>query len=99
MNADPEHKITIKIADVEPFKLRISESEESFYRMVLEKFNANVDRFRYGTGADSTEVALCKVGIYYATMLYKRTHQINTQAELLRTFEERLDSLLEGTEQ
>ncbi len=98
MNADPEHKITIKIADVEPFKLPIRQSEESFYRMVLEKFNSNVDRFRYGTGADSTQVALCKVGLYYATMLYKRTHQINSQAEILRDFEQRLDGLIKGME-
>lgn len=98
MNADPEHNITIKIADVEPFKLRITQSEEPFYRMVLDKFNTNVDRFRYGIASDSTAVALCKVGIYYATMLYKRTHQINSQAEMLRSFEERLDSLLEGME-
>lgn len=97
MNADPEHNITIKIADVEPFKLPIAESEEAFYRMVLEKFSTNVDRFRFGAAADSTAVALCKVGLYYATLLYKRTHQINMQAEMLRSFEERLDSLLEGT--
>lgn len=75
----------------------IAESEEAFYRMVVEKFSSNVDRFRLGAAADSTEVALCKVGIYYATLLYKRTHQINMQADMLRTFEERLDSLLEGT--
>ncbi len=98
MNADKEHRITIKIADIETFKLPVSESEESFYRMVVQRINDNVDRFRYGANADSTAVALAKVALYYATMLYRRTNQMNSQAEMLRSFEERIDSLLESME-
>ncbi len=82
MNADKEHRITIRIADIEPFKLPVNE---------------NVDRLRFGANADSDGVALAKVTLYYATMLYRRTNLMNNQAELLREFEARLDSLLEST--
>ena len=44
-----------------------------------------------------SDVALAKVTLYYATMLYRRTNLMNNQAELLREFEARLDSLLEST--
>ncbi|MDE6463700.1 MAG: cell division protein ZapA [Muribaculaceae bacterium] len=98
MNADKEHRITIKIADIESFKLPVSESEESFYRMVVQKINDNMDRLRYGINGDSTEVALAKVAVYYATMLYRRTNQMNSQAGMLHDFEARLDSLLESME-
>ena len=73
MNADKEHRITIRIADIEPFKLPVAQSEESFYRMVAGKINENVDRLRFGANADSDGVALAKVTLYYATMLYRRT--------------------------
>ena len=97
MNADKEHRITIRIADIEPFKLPVAQSEESFYRMVAGKINENVDRLRFGANADSDGVALAKVTLYYPTMLYRRTNLMNNQAELLREFEARLDSLLEST--
>ncbi len=96
MNAEHEHRITIKIADIEPFKLPVAESEESFYRMVVEKINENVDRLRYGANPDSDGVALAKVALYYATMHYKRTRLINTQSGQLARFEELLDKLLES---
>ena len=67
MNADKEHRITIRIADIEPFKLPVAQSEESFYRMVAGKINENVDRLRFGANADSDGVALAKVTLYYAT--------------------------------
>ena len=79
MNADKEHRITIRIADIEPFKLPVAQSEESFYRMVAGKINENVDRLRFGANADSDGVALAKVTLYYATMLYRRTNLMNNQ--------------------
>lgn len=96
MNADHEHNITIKIADIESFKLPVPESAESFYRTVIEKINENVNRFRFGQNANPTTVALAKVALYYATMHYRRTYQMTMQAEMLKKFEERLDSLLES---
>lgn len=98
MDENREHRISIKITGVEPFKLPVSESEESFYRLVIKRINENVDRLSFGASADSQPVALAKVTLYYATMLYRQTNMINSQARLLADFEERLDSLLESME-
>ncbi|MDE5631925.1 MAG: hypothetical protein K2L92_09250 [Muribaculaceae bacterium] len=98
MDDNREHRITIKIAGVEPFRLPVSESEESFYRLVIKRINENVDRLSYGAAADPQPVALAKVALYYATMLYRQTNMINSQARMLADFEERLDALLEGTD-
>lgn len=87
------------VAGVEPFEVPIRKSEESFYRMVLEKINRNIDRFRYGANPHTTEIAIAKVLLYYATLTYRRTQLINSQAELLDNFEKRLDSLLQGIEE
>lgn len=93
-----EHRITIKIADAEAFKLPVKESEESFYRHVVEQINNNVNRFTFGSNADAPDVALAKVTLYYATMLYRQTNLINTQADMLADFEQRIDSLLKGSD-
>ncbi|MDE5661942.1 MAG: hypothetical protein K2F91_07310 [Muribaculaceae bacterium] len=98
MNQQKEHRITIKIADADAFRLPVKESEESFYRHVIEQINNNVNRFRYGANADTPSAALAKVTLYYATMLYRQTNLINSQAEILGDFEARIDSLLEGTD-
>ena len=98
MNQQKEHRITIKIADADAFKLPVREDEESFYRHVIEQINSNVNRFRFGANADTPSVALAKVTLYYATMLYRQTNLINNQAEMLQAFEEKIDKLLEGTD-
>ena len=98
MEENKEHRITIKISGVEPFRLPVSESEESFYRLVIKRINENVDRLSDGANADHQPVALAKVTLYYATMLYRQTNMINSQAQMLDDFEKRLDELLEGTD-
>ncbi len=98
MNDNKEHRITIRISGVEPFTLPVSENEELFYRSVVKRINEHVDRLSYGVRADSKNIALAKVAIYYATMLYQKTDLINSQARLLHDFEERLDTLLGGEE-
>lgn len=97
METDKEHRITVKIADIEPFKIGVSESEESFYRQVIERINENVHRLQYNASPDSTEVAVAKVALYYATMLYHRSNLMNSQSKLLEDFEHQLDELLQGT--
>jgi len=98
MTTQKEHRITIKIGDVPAFTLPVREDEESFYRRVIEQINNNVNRFRFGRNADIPAVALAKVTLYYATMLYRQTNLINSQSEFLKNFEDRLDSLLKGTD-
>lgn len=98
MNDNKEHRITIKITGVEPFTVSVSEDEESFYRNVIKRINGHIDRLSYGLNADSARVALAKVALYYATMLYQQTDLINSRARLLEDFEKRLDTLLEGTD-
>ncbi len=98
MKPQNEHRITIKIADVEAFKLPVEENEESFYRRVIEQINKNMTPFTFGAHSDSSQVALAKVTLYYATMLYRQTSLLNSQSEMLRSFEERIDKLLEGSD-
>lgn len=98
MNKQKEHRITIKIADADAFKLDVKEDEESFYRHVIEQINRNVGRFRFGANADTPSAALAKVTLYYAVMLYRKTNLINSEAEMLQRFEERIDELLKGTD-
>lgn len=98
MKQQNEHRITIKIADADPFKLPVKEDEESFYRHVIEQINANVNKFLYSPNADTPSVALAKVTLYYGTLLYRQANLINNQAEMLQAFEEKIDKLLEGTD-
>ena len=98
MNQPKQHLITVKIAGAEAFKLPVSENEESFYRYVIERINDNCNHFRYGAFADTDSVALAKVTLYYATMLYRQTEQLNNQASMLDEFEQRIDGLLAGTD-
>lgn len=98
MKQSNQHLITVKIAGADAFKLPVAENEESFYRYVIERINENLQKFRYGSNADSDSVALAKVALYYATMLYRKTELMRSQATLLEDFETRLDSLLEGTD-
>lgn len=98
MNNAKQHLITVKIAGSDVFKLPVSENEESFYRYVIERINDNCNHFRFGPHADSASVALAKVTLYYATMLYRQTEQLNRQSAMLDDFEARIDSLLAGTD-
>lgn len=98
MTQSAQHLITVKIAGAPAFKLPVSENEESFYRHVISRINDNFNHFRFGANGDSDAVALAKVTLYYATMLYRKTEQIRSQAQLLEDFEHRLDSLLEGSD-
>lgn len=98
MNQSKQHLITVKIADADPFKVPVSENEESFYRHVIERINENFRRLHYGANGDTSQVALAKVALYYATMLYRNTELLKSQSELLRDFEARLDQLMAGTD-
>lgn len=97
MSIDKEHRISVSIADIDTFSLPIQPSEEMLYRQVIENINRHVDRFRFGPNADKVSVAMAKVAIYYATMLYRRNDMMNTQAQLLAELESKFDSLLEQT--
>lgn len=96
MNKQKEKRITIKITGANAFVLPVKENEESFYFRVVEQINNNVDRFQYGANPDTKSVALAKVALYYATMLYRQTNLINNQAEILQNFEARLDELIKN---
>ncbi len=96
MNKQPNnHRITVNICGAEPFKLPLDESEELLYRQIIERINSNCNRFRYGADADSEQVALAKVALYYAMMFYRRHETLSRQADLLNGFEEKLDKLIQ----
>lgn len=94
--SEKEHSISIKIGDVEGFRLPVPESEESFYRSVIASINKNYNKFRFGSNPDSPGVALAKVTLYYAVMTYRSSEQINSERRLLNQFEARIDELLKG---
>ena len=91
MEQSKVHSITVKIAGVDSFKLPVKENEESFYRSIIERIN-----LIYGASGDKPTVALAKVALYYADMLYRQTKQLQEQKTLLQDFESRLDQLLSG---
>ena len=95
MTFEKENRISVSIADIDTFSLPVPPSEEMLYRQVIENINQHVDRFRFGQNADKVNVALAKVAIYYATMLYRRNDMMNTQARLLADLEAKFDSLLQ----
>ena len=93
------HRITVNIVGVEPFKLPVKENEESFYRSIIERINENCQEPDYMVSSgDTPNVALAKVALYYADMLYRQTRQVQEQRSLLQSFEERIDTLLAGTD-
>lgn len=94
MEKSPEHNITVKIVGAEPFKLPVKENEESFYRSIIERINENCKNLIYGASGDTPDVAIAKVALYYAVMLYRQTRQVQDQKQLLQSFEERIDDLL-----
>lgn len=98
MNEQKEHRITVKITGADSFKLPVAENEESFYRVVIENINKNINGLCLGSNAEKPSVALAKVALYYATILYRQTTMLNNQAQMLRDFEARIDELLEGTD-
>lgn len=98
MEQSKTHRITVKIVGVDPFKLPVKENEESFYRSIIERINENCKNLIYGASGDNQTVALAKVALYYADMLYRQTRQVQEQKALLQSFEERIDNLLAGTD-
>lgn len=94
MESSPKHKITVNIAGAPPFKVPVEESEESFYRYIIERINENCNKFRYGQESNPDTVALAKVALYYATMLYRTSKVAREQSRMLAAFEARLDELL-----
>lgn len=94
MENDREINITVRIADFESFSLPIRMSQEALYRELISKINRYVDRFRFSSAPDSGPVALAKVALYYATMLYRCNEQLNRQSQLLADMEQELDNLL-----
>ena len=90
------HRITVNIVGVDPFKLPVKENEESFYRSIIERISENCKNLIYGTSGDGPTVALAKVALYYADMLYRQTRQVQEQKGLLQSFEDRIDQLLAG---
>lgn len=98
MEQSKVHRITVNIVGVAPFKLPVKENEESFYRSIIERINDNCKNLIYGTSGEEPTVALAKVALYYADMLYRQTRQVKEQKQLLSDFEQRIDTLLAGME-
>lgn len=94
MKSSNKHRITVQIPGAKPFKLPVEENEESFYRKTIELIVGNCNRLRYGANAESDDIVLAKVALYYAIMYYRKSELVRNQGVLLDSFEQHLDSLL-----
>lgn len=92
------HRLTVQIADVQPFKLQIRASEETFYRQIIEQLNKLWLKIHYGPGGAPSSIALAKVALYYAEMAHRKAALANDQSKALADFEEQLDKMLRDME-
>ncbi len=88
------HNITARIADVEPFKLLVPESEEAFYRYIIEQLNKLWNKMHFGPGGVPSQMALAKVALYFAEMYYRKASLASEQSKAMAEFEQELDRLL-----
>ncbi|MBD5182294.1 MAG: hypothetical protein K2F99_01315 [Muribaculaceae bacterium] len=96
--SEKEYNIFIKIGDFDGFHLKVSESEESFYRSIVANINKYYNQLTFGRNSVSPEVALSKVTLMFAELYYRRMKQQNSERTLLEQFEARIDGLLKGTD-
>ena len=95
MDEQKKHNLTVKIADVEPFKLAVAASEEAFYRHIIDQLNRIWGKMHFGAVGESPQVALAKTALYYAEMFYRKSALANEQSKMLDDFEQSLDDTLE----
>ena len=100
MNDDEirRHNITARIADVEPFKLLVPETEDAFYRYIIEQLNKLWSKMHYGPGGVPSQMALAKVALYFAEMYYRKSALATDQSKVLDDFERELDKMLRDIE-
>ncbi len=97
MNEDV-FKITIKIADAAPFQLKIKRDEEIVYRKAEHHVNELWAKWRQALKNESSQDVLARVALATAELFYRKTGQLDQQAQMIDDFEKQLDKLLKKVE-
>ena len=94
MKQQNEHRITIKIADVEPIHFEIDRDEEIVYRKAEYHVNKLWSEWRQANKNKSSQEVLARVALAFAELYYRKSDQLEGQARMIDNFEKQLDDLL-----
>ncbi len=87
-------RVTIKIADVEPIHFEIKRDEEVIYRKAEYHVNKLWSEWRQAQKNKSSHDVLARVALAFAELYYRKTDNLEAQAEMIDNFEKQLDQLL-----
>lgn len=87
-------RVTIKIADVEPIHFEIDRDEEIVYRKAEYHVNKLWNEWRQAQKSKSSQDVLARVALAFAELYYRKSDQLEGQAQMIDDFEHRLDDLL-----
>lgn len=94
MNNKKQHKITLKIADTEPFAFETTLEEEPIYRKAAYHVNQFWETMRAKQPDESSHFILAKVALAFAEVYYRKLAQLEAQSKLIDDFEKDLDGIL-----
>lgn len=94
MSSKKQHKITVEIADVEPFSFEIDHDQEPIFRKAVFHVNTLWEKFRARQAEKSSEFILAKVALAFTELFVRRNEQLEAQSKLLDEFERSLDDIL-----
>lgn len=89
-------RITIKIADVEPFQIGIKREEERVFRDAADLINRTWDNLRQSDKSRSSHFVLALTALSVAELYFRKSGQIEAQSRMIDDFEKQLDKLLEA---
>lgn len=87
-------RVTLKIADVEPIHFEIDRAEEIVYRKAEYHINKLWADWRQAHKTKSSHEVLARVALAFAELYYRKSDQLESQAQMIDNFEQQLDSLL-----
>ena len=86
--------VTIKIADAEPIHFEIDRKEEIVYRKAEYHINKLWADWRKGLKNKSSHEILARVALAFAELYYRKSEELEGQAQMIDNFEKQLDELL-----
>ena len=89
-------RITIKIADVEPFQIEVKREEEKIYRKAVDLINRTWNQLRQSNKNESSHFVLAKTALSVGELYYRKSGEIEAQSRMIDDFEKQLDKLLEA---
>lgn len=98
MQESTKYKITVQVADVEPFSFVIDQSEEPIFRKAAYHLNKLWKEMEAKQPGKSSHYALAKAALAFAELYYRKSEQLAVQATMLDKFEGELDKILMGME-